>query len=81
MNELCMPSKTKSGGKGGVVPFILAFISTFGTLGVKVALLKMMATGTKGDEMMTRVAVWATCCLMPQFVVAVIALGRAFGRF
>lgn len=73
------PCHTMIGGKGGVVPFILAFISTFGTLGVKVALLKMMATGTKGDEMMTRVAVWATCCLMPQFVVAVIALGRAFG--
>ena len=47
---------------------------------VKVALLKMMATGMKGDEMMKRVAVWAFYCLMPQFVVAVIALGRAFGR-
>ena len=63
-----------------MVPFILAFISTFGTLGVKVALLKMMATGTKGDETMWRVAVWAACCLLPQFVVAVIALSRAFRR-
>ena len=78
--ECFTPSKSKSGGKGGVVPFILAFISTFGTLGVKVALLKMMATGTKGDETMSRVAVWAVCCLMPQFVIAVIALSRAFRR-
>ena len=70
----------KAGGKGGLVPFILAFISTFGTLGVKVALLKMMVTGTKGNETICRAAVWAACCLLPQLVVAVIALSRAFCR-
>ena len=47
----------------------------------KVALLKMMASGTKGDLAMTRVAVWAFCCMLPQFVIAIIALGRAFNRF
>lgn len=75
------PCHTMRGGKGGLVPFILTFISTFGTLGVKVALLKMMASGTKGELAMLRVAVWAFCCMLPQFVIAIIALGRAFNSF
>jgi len=41
----------------------------------------MMASGTKGDLAMTRVAVWAFCCMLPQFVIAIIALGRAFNSF
>ena len=42
------------GGKGGVAPFILTFISTFGTLGVKVALLKLMSLRTLGEETIKR---------------------------
>ena len=33
---VCCLQFKKPGGKGGLVPFILTFISTFGTLGVKV---------------------------------------------
>ena len=44
------------GGKGGVAPFILTFISTFGTLGVKVALLKLMTMATDGDDTIKRLA-------------------------
>ena len=48
------------GGKGGVAPFILTFISTFGTLGVKVALLKLMAMATLGEQTIMR---WAMAVL------------------
>ena len=37
-----------------MAPFILTFISTFGTLGVKVALLKLMTMATIGDDTVKR---------------------------
>ena len=58
----------------------LALSSFYSQIPHKVALLKMMASGTKGDLAMFRVAVWAFCCMLPQFVIAIIALGRAFRR-
>ena len=39
-----------------MVPFVLTFISTFGTLGVKVALLKLMTMATIGDDTIKRLA-------------------------
>ena len=39
-----------------MAPFILTFISTFGTLGVKVALLKLMTMATDGDDTIKRLA-------------------------
>ena len=39
-----------------MVPFVLTFISTFGTLGVKVALLKLMTMATIGDDTTKRLA-------------------------
>ena len=39
-----------------MAPFVLTFISTFGTLGVKVALLKLMTMATIGDDTIKRLA-------------------------
>jgi hypothetical protein len=62
-----------------VVPLLFSFLCTFSTLGVKVTLLMMMTTNTKSSETVSRVLLWAAGTILPQCLLAMVALSRAMG--